>query len=353
MSNPVLSIICAIHNAESTLDRMLNSILSEGMHPDDYEIIACDDCSTDSSLEVLHKFVHDHPDIHMSILCTDEDGIHTPANTRQYGLSQASGLWIRFIDGDDTFVNEGCIKFFKYMDACNGMKIMVKSEVNQVDENQNLFHQMFTNTTLLHGNFYNRQFLLDHNIAFDPEMRLFEDMYFNSQYLANVFYFGDPNRDFGYIPEATYNWTVAQDTLSMHLFNQSHGHVEFYLIENWIKGSFAPFEKYLHIWPVPNAELFRKRLTQTTSGLYYYYENAIYRQLEDEIDDEVIAKAEVAIRKYFSQLELVCKNALRTDTTEMLLQSPDDFCEEYFLVTATNNYFVPKQSYKEFISTMS
>ena len=352
MRVPFLSIICPIRNSEKTLGRMLDSILSEEMDPEDYEIIACDDGSTDSSLQMLHQFVHDHPDINMSILCTSPETVHCPAAARQYGLAQANGEWVRFLDSDDTFINQGCTKFFEYIRSCNTRKVMVKSEVIQVSESQQFLQPVRVNTTILHGNFYNRMFLMEHKICFSS-MMMFEDMYFNSSCCSNVFYFGDPNRDFGYMNEVTYSWTLRPDGYTNEMMEQCKGHLELFLIKDWIQASFDPFEKYLHIWPVPNVELFKHRLCQTTFGLYYYYENGISRQGLDDIDDEVISDAETHIKSFIESLEWVCEKALRCDMIDMLYSASDVFCEEYYLVTDTNNYFVPEHSLKEFLQLMT
>lgn len=346
MSAPILSIICTVHDSEATLNRMLDSILSEEMSADDYEIIACDECSTDSSLSLLHQFVHDHPDIHMSILCSDLNGSHSDVDARQYGIAQASGEWIRFLDSVDTLDNQGCKKFLEYIASCNTPKVMIKSEIAQVDSDHQFLQYLPTNTTVIYGNFYNRLFMNYHGISFDTNMKFFNDMYFNSCFFAKVFYFGDPARDLGYINECTYNWTYDY---SNELLEECRGHVELYLIDDWIKGSFIPFEKYLHIWPVPNVDLFKNRICQTTCELYYYYENGIFRQALDHIDLDVISHAEDSIKSYFQLLDTMCRNVFKNDMIEMLYSAPDIFFQEYYHVSATNNYFVPEHSYKEFI----
>lgn len=352
MSAPLLSIICYIHNSESTLERMLDSILSEGLNNDEFEIIACDDCSTDSSLEILHQFVSDNQDISISILRTEEQGIHSAANTRKYGLSEAKGEWVRFIDGDDEFVNQGSKKFFEYISNQSCPKVLVKSEVVKASHEGDIVEYIPTNTTILHGNFYNRYFIERYDINFLPEMKLFEDMYFNSCFFSNVFYFGNPELDFGYMNDVTYKWTFEEDNASSQLYKDSKGHVEIHFIKDWLKGAFLPFEKYLHIWPVPNIHLFQNRICQITSGLYFYYENALYRKSIDNIDESVISYSENIISQYFASLNRICKNSFRTDVEEMLYQYPDIFCEQYSIVTSTNDYFVPQHSFKQFIQMM-
>lgn len=352
MSTPIFSIICAIHNSESTLLRMLNSILDEDLDFEWYEIIAVDDCSTDSSNNILHQFRENHPEVHMSILKTPYGTIHCPSNTRQYGLFHACGRWIRFIDGDDIFVNHGCKKFLEYVNHLSVEPAMVKSEILRSSSDSSQIEPYPTNVTLLHGNFYNRAFLVNHDILFYPNMKLFEDMYFNSCCFSNVFYFENPNTSLGYMSDVTYQWVEDSNSLSNEIMAESKGHVELYQIDDWIKSSFDPFEKYLHIWPVPNQELFKNRICQICFGLYYYYENALYRKELDDIDTDIIIHSKESIVSCLSSINKICTDAFRVDMNKLMNDHSDIFCEQYFLVTDTNNYFVPIHSYDEFIKSI-
>jgi glycosyltransferase involved in cell wall biosynthesis len=96
----LLSIIVPVYNmaADGKLEFCLNSLVSQTLPKDEYEIIAVDDASTDNSYEILK----DYHERYGSLLKV----IHYENNKRQggaknEGLKAAKGEWIGFIDSDD------------------------------------------------------------------------------------------------------------------------------------------------------------------------------------------------------------------------------------------------------------
>ncbi|MBQ3796632.1 MAG: glycosyltransferase family 2 protein [Butyrivibrio sp.] len=93
-----LSIIVPVYNmaSDNKLQFCLDSLLSQNL--EDYEIIAVDDCSTDSSLEVLKDYEAKNQGKFRAI--------HSDVNKHQggaknIGIKAANGDWIGFIDADD------------------------------------------------------------------------------------------------------------------------------------------------------------------------------------------------------------------------------------------------------------
>ena len=93
-----LSIIVPVYNmaADNKLTFCMDSLLNQNM--EDYEIIAVDDCSTDTSLNILKNYEQKNPD--------KVKVIHSEVNRHQggaknLGIRAAGGEWIGFIDADD------------------------------------------------------------------------------------------------------------------------------------------------------------------------------------------------------------------------------------------------------------
>ena len=89
-----LSTIIPFYNSGNSLGRMLDSILSGTLVPN--EIILIDDGSTDNSVSVAKKYCADHNFIHY--YRQDHSGVSA---ARNLGLSHATGDWINFLDSDD------------------------------------------------------------------------------------------------------------------------------------------------------------------------------------------------------------------------------------------------------------
>lgn len=94
MSNPFLSVIIPVYNAESYLARCLDSLLAQTFT--DFEAILVDDGSTDGSAALCDGYAEKDHRFHC---IHKENGGHTSA--RQAGLRQAVGTYVAFVDSDD------------------------------------------------------------------------------------------------------------------------------------------------------------------------------------------------------------------------------------------------------------
>lgn len=92
---PFISIVIPVYNAKHTLARCLNSILQS--QTSDYEIILIDDGSTDGSGELCEQFTNYYPSM-IRVVKQKNSGAGA---ARNYGVKNAHGLYIAFIDADD------------------------------------------------------------------------------------------------------------------------------------------------------------------------------------------------------------------------------------------------------------
>jgi dolichol-phosphate mannosyltransferase len=97
MSNPRISLIIPIYNEEALIEPLLErSIHVLNNITEDFEIIAVDDGSTDTSLRTLRES-HDK-DNRMKVLVLSRNFGHQAAYTA--GLNYAKGDYIAMMDGD-------------------------------------------------------------------------------------------------------------------------------------------------------------------------------------------------------------------------------------------------------------
>lgn len=97
MSTPAVSIIMSVYNSESTLLDALDSIVQQTF--DDWELIVCDDASTDATAALLHSFVVAHP-AHRIVLLSNKVN-RKLAYSLNRCLEASSGALIARMDGDD------------------------------------------------------------------------------------------------------------------------------------------------------------------------------------------------------------------------------------------------------------
>lgn len=94
-TNPIVSIIIPVKNIEGYLDRCIQSLLNQSFS--DFEIIAVENLSTDSSWEKLLALSATDDRIR-PFKITYDTGI---APARNFGLEKMKGDYVCFVDGDD------------------------------------------------------------------------------------------------------------------------------------------------------------------------------------------------------------------------------------------------------------
>lgn len=96
MSEPQVSVIIPVHNAQPYLKQCLDSILAQTL--EDIEIICVNDDSTDGSAELLRAYAAQDKRIEViSVAC------HCAGKARNIGLKRAKGTYLSFLDSDDFF----------------------------------------------------------------------------------------------------------------------------------------------------------------------------------------------------------------------------------------------------------
>ena len=93
-----LSVIVPVYNmaAEGKLEYCIDSLVNQTV--EDMEIIAVDDASTDSSLEILRSYQERYPEKVKVIACSVN---RRQGGAKNRGLEAAAGEWVGFVDIDD------------------------------------------------------------------------------------------------------------------------------------------------------------------------------------------------------------------------------------------------------------
>ncbi len=122
-----VSVIIPVYNKERFLEDTIKSVLSQTYH--NWEIILVDDCSTDSSPEIISKYTS----LHKNIIYHKQEKNSGAAVARNTALALASGRFVAFLDADDMWLPhklEKQLAFMKDKDAA-----MSCTALECVDEN--------------------------------------------------------------------------------------------------------------------------------------------------------------------------------------------------------------------------
>lgn len=98
--NPVLSIIVAAYNAETTIKQVIDSVYSQNVDTSLYELIIINDGSQDKTGELLDTLASAYSDMCLVIRHIPNGGV---CNARNYGMSIARGEYVTFMDSDDYY----------------------------------------------------------------------------------------------------------------------------------------------------------------------------------------------------------------------------------------------------------
>lgn len=192
MSNPFISVIIPVYNAETYLPACLESILAQ-----DYsalEVVLVDDGSTDASPAICERYVQEHKD--WRALHTENQGAGPARNT---GMALARGEYLMFMDSDDLLAGPGAVGLLAELARREGADVVLGGVCRQGPEGgffgrvapgaepagvrrqvDFLFRAFFSQAFMvsLHGKLYRREFVEKNRLACGGR-RLMEDKFFN------------------------------------------------------------------------------------------------------------------------------------------------------------------------------
>lgn len=116
--SPQFSIIIPVFNKQTVVRDTLQSVLNQSFP--DYEVIAVNDGSTDSSLSVLNEI----QDKRLRIFSIHNSG---PSGARNYGIGQAAGEWIVVLDADDILLPNALDVFNRVIEKWQGADMIVSN----------------------------------------------------------------------------------------------------------------------------------------------------------------------------------------------------------------------------------
>lgn len=117
-----VSIIMGIYNCQDTLGEAIDSILNQTYK--DWELIMCDDCSTDKTYEVAKKYKDMHPD--KIILLKNTTNLKLAATLNKC-LDVAKGKYIARMDSDDICLNNRLEKQVEFLRTNSDFQVVGSS----------------------------------------------------------------------------------------------------------------------------------------------------------------------------------------------------------------------------------
>ncbi|MBQ4600622.1 MAG: glycosyltransferase [Oscillospiraceae bacterium] len=180
-----ISIIVPVHNSEQYLFKCVSSLVEQTL--EEIEIILVDDCSADTSRELMADYQSQFPD---KIRCLYLQENIRQGGARNRGLDIAKGEYIAFVDSDDFIEPDMCELLYtaaKGADMCGAdywidrdgelqdVPLTYGEGIEMTPERKAVF---IGGCGYFWSRIYRREFLEENSLRF-PENTYYEDAYFN------------------------------------------------------------------------------------------------------------------------------------------------------------------------------
>lgn len=229
---PLLTVAIPIHNGERFIDSLHDTLVSQQFkdHPE-VEVVLVNDSSTDGTSEMLGKRFGNWSNARV---VAGLFGCLSAA--RNAGIDAATGRYLYMMDCDDVlvpdrlipltrilseselpflrfkfeFISENEAKAFKAQHSTEPVSARITTAAKYLVDNNGLL-----NATTICTSIIKREFLIKHNLRFDPKVTLWEDMPYNYrlfQYLEQIM--ESDNIVYGYIQ---YDSSLSHNTNHAHL----------------------------------------------------------------------------------------------------------------------------------------
>lgn len=192
--NVKVSVVMPIYNAYDYLRPAIDSVLAQTLT--DIELICVDDGSTDNSLSILKEY--QQQDERVRIISENNAG---PSLARNKGLQRARGKYIIFLDADDFYdynlleslynlaeeesLDIAICKFDIYNNRKAKFEDNIRSDHGEIFDGGKVVSKndypdviLSCTTGYVWNKLFRREFLVEKELAFDTDLRVFEDTYF-------------------------------------------------------------------------------------------------------------------------------------------------------------------------------
>ena len=196
--NPKVSIIIPVYNAQTHLERCIDSVLKQDF--ENFELLLMNDGSTDSSGGICDEYAT--RDDRIKVFHKENSGV---SDTRNQAIKYAKGEYIQFIDSDDWITPDATDLLVRMADTyqCEmvitdfyrviGEKVSQKGNINEdgVLTKEEFAIEMMDNPAdfyygVLWNKLYRRDIILDHQIYMEKDISWCEDFIFNMDYIRHV-----------------------------------------------------------------------------------------------------------------------------------------------------------------------
>lgn len=222
--NKIFSIIIPVYNGAGVVERALDSIYSQDLSFDEFEIICVDDCSpTLDTYDALYRYKYngEHPS---NLIVERHLENQRQGGARNSGLKLATGNWILYLDHDDVYDGGSLLELRKAIglyEQCDIIMFDYKQTEKGRLKNTSVYSKSGFYTEIMCGTdfiqkfpvpygpvfyLFKREFLISTGLRFVEGVR-FED----ADYVIHATMLA---RNITFVPIVVYHYLITQNTTS-------------------------------------------------------------------------------------------------------------------------------------------
>jgi glycosyltransferase involved in cell wall biosynthesis len=182
MSNPIISIVLSVYNAEKYLLKCLQSMKNQTYT--NWELVIINDGSTDSSHQIIKDFIQNLPNKVQYLHLQQNKGLPYCLNL---GIQHAKGIYIARIDADDIMFENRLQKQVHFLEKYPAVGVLgsYAIDINELGNPINLFkvaeqdpflkQNLFASCPFIHPSVMIRKYLLTNGMEYRNKYRYAED----------------------------------------------------------------------------------------------------------------------------------------------------------------------------------
>lgn len=298
----MISVIIPVYNTEKYLYNCLNSVLNQTYN--DFEVICINDCSTDSSPEILEYYSKKDERIKV---------IHNESNkgqgySRNRGLEIAKGEYIFFLDSDD-WIEPNSFELLYSQSKKLDLDLLIfkgivfyEKEVNINLENMYSmdFLDKYENTVFNHLDIPINELF---RVSIGPGFKLYKKSFLDKNNIRFT--------DFNLIQEDNpffYEVILKAERVSflnkfLYTRNRRIGSVMVTLGDDRLFGRLIISELVLNVF-LENKEYYERYKSRVLNHITGHLMNQAYDLIEDKYKEEMFEKIKVLLDRYFYEYDL-------------------------------------------------
>lgn len=291
-----ITVISPCYNAENTLERCIESIISQSIGFENIELILYDDASTDNTREIIKFYSEKYENI-INIFSDINQG---PGIGKDSSIEKSSGKYIMFIDSDDEYDEKMCETLlnefngeidivscnYETFDGIYSGVVYCKFKEDYNSKNKSLLTHdelIYLPSSMVVNRMFKRDIIIKNNVKF-TSIRNGEDELFLRQYLLYSENFIHLNNYIGYRIHKQED-SISKSQTVEDLFS-------YLLVCKKIKEIYEPIG-------VDMSRLLEGRIHLFIQSLYFYdiLENYDKKQLYDVLDNLSNLEKEISFNR--------------------------------------------------------